>query len=127
MTPASSVSGWYFNHPDSKYFAVGKLAKDQVEDYARQEQIPTEEAESGWLRISTIEHHRVTIPRTRGPKSKNLSINGARPDRPQGETEGGRIDLEGQRQYRTLKAHELQPTPLKFVFPPFSGAHWPIG
>jgi len=33
MFPASSVSGMYFNHPDSKYFAVGKLAKDQVEDY----------------------------------------------------------------------------------------------
>ncbi len=35
MFPASSVSGHYFNHPDSKYFAVGKLAKDQVEDYSR--------------------------------------------------------------------------------------------
>ncbi|MFT3869526.1 MAG: vitamin B12 dependent-methionine synthase activation domain-containing protein [Nibricoccus sp.] len=34
MSPASSVSGWYFNHPDSKYFGVGKLAKDQIEDYA---------------------------------------------------------------------------------------------
>jgi len=33
MFPASSVSGFYFNHPESKYFAVGKLAKDQVEDY----------------------------------------------------------------------------------------------
>jgi len=39
MHPASSVSGHYFNHPDSKYFAVGKLAKDQVEDYTlRKEQ-----------------------------------------------------------------------------------------
>ena len=35
MYPASSVSGLYFNHPDSKYFAVGKLGRDQVEDYAR--------------------------------------------------------------------------------------------
>ena len=33
MSPASAVSGHYFNHPDSKYFAVGKLAKDQLEDY----------------------------------------------------------------------------------------------
>jgi 5-methyltetrahydrofolate--homocysteine methyltransferase len=33
MHPASSVSGMYFNHPDSKYFAVGKLAKDQLEDF----------------------------------------------------------------------------------------------
>jgi 5-methyltetrahydrofolate--homocysteine methyltransferase len=39
MLPASSVSGHYFNHPDSKYFAVGKLAKDQIEDYTgRKEQ-----------------------------------------------------------------------------------------
>jgi len=34
MTPGSSVSGFYFNHPESKYFAVGKLACDQVQDYA---------------------------------------------------------------------------------------------
>ena len=34
MHPASSVSGWYFGHPDAKYFAVGKLERDQVEDYA---------------------------------------------------------------------------------------------
>ena len=35
MHPASSVSGLYFNHPEAKYFAVGKLGSDQVEDYAR--------------------------------------------------------------------------------------------
>jgi 5-methyltetrahydrofolate--homocysteine methyltransferase len=35
MWPASSVSGFYFSHPASQYFAVGKLGKDQVEDYAR--------------------------------------------------------------------------------------------
>jgi 5-methyltetrahydrofolate--homocysteine methyltransferase len=34
MAPASSVSGWYFNHPDSKYFGVGKLGRDQITDYA---------------------------------------------------------------------------------------------
>jgi len=34
MFPASSVSGFYFNHPDSKYFAVGKLGRDQLTDYA---------------------------------------------------------------------------------------------
>jgi 5-methyltetrahydrofolate--homocysteine methyltransferase len=44
MSPASSVSGLYFNHPESKYFAVGKLAKDQVEDYSlRKEQ---------WMEVS---------------------------------------------------------------------------
>ncbi|MEX2164022.1 MAG: methionine synthase [Sulfuricaulis sp.] len=35
MWPAAAVSGFYFSHPESRYFAVGKLAKDQVEDYAR--------------------------------------------------------------------------------------------
>ncbi|MFE8069785.1 methionine synthase [Marinobacteraceae bacterium S3BR75-40.1] len=35
MTPAAAVSGWYFSHPDSRYFAVGKIGRDQVEDYAK--------------------------------------------------------------------------------------------
>jgi 5-methyltetrahydrofolate--homocysteine methyltransferase len=35
MMPAAAVSGFYFAHPDAKYFAVGKIARDQVEDYAR--------------------------------------------------------------------------------------------
>ena len=35
MWPASAVSGWYFSHPESQYFAVGKIAQDQVSDYAR--------------------------------------------------------------------------------------------
>ena len=35
MTPASSVSGLYLSHPDSHYFAVGRILRDQVEDYAR--------------------------------------------------------------------------------------------
>ncbi|OIR07277.1 methionine synthase [mine drainage metagenome] len=48
MAPASSVSGLYFNHPDSKYFAVGKLAKDQVEDYAARKGWTLAEAER-WL------------------------------------------------------------------------------
>ncbi|AWI08654.1 methionine synthase [Ereboglobus luteus] len=48
MTPGSSVSGWYFNHPDSKYFGVGKLGRDQVEDYARRKTMPQAEAEK-WL------------------------------------------------------------------------------
>ena len=48
MSPASSVSGLYFNHPDSKYFAVGKLGKDQVADYAARKGIAVTEAER-WL------------------------------------------------------------------------------
>lgn len=48
MHPPSSVSGHYFNHPDSKYFAVGKLAKDQVEDYSARKQQPVAQSEK-WL------------------------------------------------------------------------------
>ena len=48
MYPASSVSGWYFNHPDSKYFGVGKLARDQVADYAKRKGQSLAEAER-WL------------------------------------------------------------------------------
>jgi 5-methyltetrahydrofolate--homocysteine methyltransferase len=35
MHPASSVSGWYFNHPEAKYFGVGKVGRDQVGNYAQ--------------------------------------------------------------------------------------------
>lgn len=48
MLPASSVSGWYFSHPESRYFGVSKIDKDQVEDYARRKGMPLEVAEK-WL------------------------------------------------------------------------------
>jgi len=48
MWPGSSVSGLYFAHPDSKYFAVGKLGKDQVEDLAARKNKPVSEMER-WL------------------------------------------------------------------------------
>ena len=48
MYPASSVSGFYFSHPDSKYFGLGKIGRDQVEDYARRKQMSTGEVEK-WL------------------------------------------------------------------------------
>jgi 5-methyltetrahydrofolate--homocysteine methyltransferase len=48
MHPPSSVSGHYFNHPDSKYFAVGKLSKDQVEDYSARKNLPVATCEK-WL------------------------------------------------------------------------------
>ncbi len=35
MYPTAAVSGWYIGHPEARYFAVGKIARDQVEDYAR--------------------------------------------------------------------------------------------
>jgi len=49
MYPASSVSGLYFAHPDAKYFAVGKLDLDQIEDYAARKGMSFEEVEK-WLR-----------------------------------------------------------------------------
>ena len=45
MTPASSVSGLYLSHPDSCYFAVGRILRDQVEDYAARKGWPLEDAE----------------------------------------------------------------------------------
>ena len=48
MWPASSVSGYYFANPQSKYFGLGKIKKDQVDDYAKRRNISTDEAEK-WL------------------------------------------------------------------------------
>ncbi len=48
MMPAAAVSGLYFSHPQAKYFSVGKIERDQVEDYARRKgmALPTMER---WL------------------------------------------------------------------------------
>ncbi|NDL65194.1 methionine synthase [Acerihabitans arboris] len=48
MWPGASVSGWYFSHPDSKYYAVAQIQRDQVEDYARRKNMPIAEIER-WL------------------------------------------------------------------------------
>ena len=48
MWPAAAVSGFFFSHPDSRYFAVGKIGRDQVEDYARRKQLVLSDAER-WL------------------------------------------------------------------------------
>jgi 5-methyltetrahydrofolate--homocysteine methyltransferase len=48
MFPAASVSGWYFGHPDARYFAVGKIGRDQVEDVARRKGLPAATVER-WL------------------------------------------------------------------------------
>lgn len=48
MLPAASVSGWYFAHPEARYFTVDRLTKDQVEDYARRKGLPLAEVER-WL------------------------------------------------------------------------------
>lgn len=48
MYPAAAVSGFYFAHPQARYFGLGKITKDQVEDYATRKKISVEEAEK-WL------------------------------------------------------------------------------
>ena len=49
MTPAASVSGIYLGHPEARYFSIGRLDRDQVEDYASRKGVSTEQAER-WLR-----------------------------------------------------------------------------
>jgi 5-methyltetrahydrofolate--homocysteine methyltransferase len=48
MYPASSVCGWYFAHPDSKYFGLGKITDEQVQDYAARKNKPIDEMRK-WL------------------------------------------------------------------------------
>lgn len=48
MSPAAAVSGWYFGHPDSRYFNTGKIDTDQVESLAERKGIPVAELER-WL------------------------------------------------------------------------------
>jgi 5-methyltetrahydrofolate--homocysteine methyltransferase len=54
MYPAAAVSGWYFSHPESKYFNTGKISRDQVESLSQRKQIPIEDMER-WLQ-STIDY-----------------------------------------------------------------------
>jgi 5-methyltetrahydrofolate--homocysteine methyltransferase len=48
MLPGASVSGWYFAHPASQYFVVGRVGQDQVADYARRKGWTLKQAER-WL------------------------------------------------------------------------------
>ncbi|MDR3213852.1 MAG: methionine synthase, partial [Azoarcus sp.] len=48
MTPAASVAGFYFSHPESRYFTVGKIGRDQLEDWAARAGMSVEEA-ARWL------------------------------------------------------------------------------
>jgi 5-methyltetrahydrofolate--homocysteine methyltransferase len=48
MYPASSVCGWYFSHPQSQYFGIGKIQRDQLEDYATRKSMDIPTAER-WL------------------------------------------------------------------------------
>jgi len=48
MLPAASVSGLYLSHPDATYFSIGRVSRDQIDDYARRKGVPVEEVER-WL------------------------------------------------------------------------------
>ena len=48
MYPTAAVSGFYFSHPDARYFSVGKVDRDQVESYAERNDMSVAEAEK-WL------------------------------------------------------------------------------
>jgi 5-methyltetrahydrofolate--homocysteine methyltransferase len=48
MDPASSVSGFYFAHPEAKYFGVGMIDRDQVDDYAERKGMPVPTVEK-WM------------------------------------------------------------------------------
>jgi len=69
MMPAASVSGFYFAHPESRYFALGKIGRDQVEDYARRKGMPVNEVER-WLApnlaYEPVEDNRLGSPDRRG-------------------------------------------------------------
>ncbi len=54
MWPAASVSGYYFGHPEAKYFGLGKIKPDQVEDFARRKEIKLEEAQK-WLAPNIVD------------------------------------------------------------------------
>ena len=51
MMPASSVSGWYFGHPDARYFGLGKITMEQVEDIAKRKGVTTSEIERWYSSI----------------------------------------------------------------------------
>lgn len=59
MYPASSVSGYYFAHPQSRYFGLGKIEQDQLQDYAERRNITTEEAER-WLSPNLAQNNKLT-------------------------------------------------------------------
>ena len=50
MHPGAAVCGLYISHPDSHYFAISDLQKDQIEDYARRKRLAVHEAER-WLAL----------------------------------------------------------------------------
>jgi 5-methyltetrahydrofolate--homocysteine methyltransferase len=72
MWPGAAVSGWYFAHPESKYFAVAKVKKDQVADYAKRKHISLKEAEK-WL-TANLDYDPELIPSTRASTAQIATV-----------------------------------------------------
>ena len=68
MLPAASVSGWYFSHPRSQYFVVGRVSGEQVEDYARRKGVSLAQAER-WL-AANLDYD----PGDRRPAAQRLQV-----------------------------------------------------
>jgi 5-methyltetrahydrofolate--homocysteine methyltransferase len=62
MLPTAAVSGFYFSHPESQYFAVGRIDRDQVQDYARRKGMPLEIAEKWLAPVLSYEPGERTVP-----------------------------------------------------------------
>ena len=60
MLPAAAVSGFYFSHPEARYFAVARIDRDQVEDYAQRRGVSLAEAER-WLAPNLAYEPSVTV------------------------------------------------------------------
>jgi 5-methyltetrahydrofolate--homocysteine methyltransferase len=73
MTPAASVSGLYFAHPESRYFAVGKIGRDQVEDYARRKGMDVAEVER-WLAPNLGYEPEDVRAEGRGPRAEGAGV-----------------------------------------------------
>jgi len=69
MTPAASVAGIYLGHPETRYFSVGRVGRDQLEDYARRKGWDLEEAER-WLRPNLADEARAAEPGTVSASAK---------------------------------------------------------
>ena len=77
MTPGASVSGLYFGHPAARYFSVGRIARDQVEDYAARKGAPLAEIEHGlrptWRTTPTAGDSQDTAENRQGRRCPSLS------------------------------------------------------
>ncbi len=62
MVPGSSVSGLYFWHPEAKYFGLGRIGRDQLEDYARRKGWSIAEAEK-WLALNVVDEKQPAVSR----------------------------------------------------------------